>query len=297
MTVRKPAHQRPPLRTHAPLNHHQIARAGMDLARERRQRSRPHAPRRTERQTRRGRTLGRRTPARKRQAAGGKPPDAPAIQQLKMGPAPDCALFSHSRGLYGRLASDPRQNECRAGRRNRHESCSSPCAHPGRSARPPDRCRNVPSAAPPACPALQAPRGGCGGRRRSSGRPESHATASNTWSSSAPAGKNRRVVERRRAVALARQYREVERLSIRQIADRLGRSPATVKAYFYDPSNANKRPTDSPRADAGLDTTRRRTAGSPGAHLPAAAPEERSFPTDLFCTWAGCPAPPVGLRF
>jgi DNA-binding NarL/FixJ family response regulator len=45
-----------------------------------------------------------------------------------------------------------------------------------------------------------------------------------------------RVVERRRAVALARHYREVEGLSIRQIADRLGRSPATVKAYFYDPS-------------------------------------------------------------
>ena len=43
------------------------------------------------------------------------------------------------------------------------------------------------------------------------------------------------MVERRRAVALARHYREFERLSIRQIADRLGRSPATIKAYFYDP--------------------------------------------------------------
>jgi DNA-binding NarL/FixJ family response regulator len=41
-----------------------------------------------------------------------------------------------------------------------------------------------------------------------------------------------RVVERRRAVALARHYREFEGLSIRQIAGRLGRSPATVKAYF-----------------------------------------------------------------
>ena len=48
-----------------------------------------------------------------------------------------------------------------------------------------------------------------------------------------------RVLERRRAVALARHYRELEGLSIRQIADRLGRSPATVKAYFYDPSHAN----------------------------------------------------------
>src|SRR5450755_1611035 len=45
-----------------------------------------------------------------------------------------------------------------------------------------------------------------------------------------------RVAERRRAVALARHYREYEGLSIRQIADRLGRSPATIKAYFYDPT-------------------------------------------------------------
>jgi predicted transcriptional regulator len=44
------------------------------------------------------------------------------------------------------------------------------------------------------------------------------------------------VAERRRAVALARHLREEERLTIGQIADRLGRSPATVKAYFYDPS-------------------------------------------------------------
>jgi hypothetical protein len=43
-----------------------------------------------------------------------------------------------------------------------------------------------------------------------------------------------RVAERRRAVALARHYPEFEGLSIRQIADRLARSPATVKAYFYD---------------------------------------------------------------
>jgi DNA-binding NarL/FixJ family response regulator len=44
-----------------------------------------------------------------------------------------------------------------------------------------------------------------------------------------------RVLERRRAVALARHYRAYEGLSIRQIADRLGRSPATVKAYFLRP--------------------------------------------------------------
>jgi AraC-like DNA-binding protein len=45
-----------------------------------------------------------------------------------------------------------------------------------------------------------------------------------------------RVVERRRAVALARHYRRQESLTIAQIADRLGRSPATVKAYFYSPT-------------------------------------------------------------
>ena len=44
------------------------------------------------------------------------------------------------------------------------------------------------------------------------------------------------MVVRRRAVALARHFREAERLSIAQIADRLGRSRSTVKAYFYDPT-------------------------------------------------------------
>jgi AraC-like DNA-binding protein len=50
-----------------------------------------------------------------------------------------------------------------------------------------------------------------------------------------------RVTERRRAVALARHYREFEGLSIAQIAQRLGRSPATVKAYFYDPTGEKAR--------------------------------------------------------
>ena len=44
-----------------------------------------------------------------------------------------------------------------------------------------------------------------------------------------------RVVKRRRAVALARHFREFEGLSIAQIAERVDRSPATIKAYFYDP--------------------------------------------------------------
>jgi AraC-like DNA-binding protein len=50
-----------------------------------------------------------------------------------------------------------------------------------------------------------------------------------------------RVLERRRAVALAHHFREAEGLSIAQIANRLGRSPATVKTYFYDPTGEKAR--------------------------------------------------------
>src|SRR6059058_4098344 len=50
-----------------------------------------------------------------------------------------------------------------------------------------------------------------------------------------------RVLDRRRAVVLARHFREAEGLSIAQIADRLGRSPATIKAYFYDPTGEKAR--------------------------------------------------------
>ena len=75
-----------------------------------------------------------------------------------------------------------------------------------------------------------------------------------------------RVLERRRAVALARHYREFEGLSIRQIAGRLGRSPATVKAYFYDPSDANKRPTESPQSGRLLVMHGRRSASGYSAH-------------------------------
>jgi hypothetical protein len=45
-----------------------------------------------------------------------------------------------------------------------------------------------------------------------------------------------RAAERRRAVALARHLRASEGLSNAAIADRLGRSPATVKGYFHDPT-------------------------------------------------------------
>ena len=50
-----------------------------------------------------------------------------------------------------------------------------------------------------------------------------------------------RVSERRRAVQLARHYRDQEGLSIAEIARRLGRAEATVKAYLYDPTGAKAR--------------------------------------------------------
>ena len=50
-----------------------------------------------------------------------------------------------------------------------------------------------------------------------------------------------RVVERRRAAALARHYREQDGLSIAETARRLGRAEATVKVYLYDPTGENAR--------------------------------------------------------
>ena len=73
-----------------------------------------------------------------------------------------------------------------------------------------------------------------------------------------------RVLERRRAAALARHYRDEEGLSIAEIARRLGRADATIKAYLYDPSDANKRPTENRRptqevASSGVTVRRRGT--------------------------------------
>ncbi|MBV9336215.1 MAG: response regulator transcription factor [Solirubrobacterales bacterium] len=63
------------------------------------------------------------------------------------------------------------------------------------------------------------------------------------------------MAERRRAVALARHFREAEGLSIAQIAESLGRSPATIKAYFYDPDRREglirRQEADDREADAG----------------------------------------------
>jgi hypothetical protein len=54
-------------------------------------------------------------------------------------------------------------------------------------------------------------------------------------------GELARVSERRRAVALARHYRDVEGLSGKEIARRLGRSHATIRSYFFDPDASKAR--------------------------------------------------------
>ena len=62
-----------------------------------------------------------------------------------------------------------------------------------------------------------------------------------------------RGAERKRAVRLARHYREAEGLPIAHIAQRLDRDPATIKGYFYDPhwregpSGQGPLPRDMPR--------------------------------------------------
>ena len=76
------------------------------------------------------------------------------------------------------------------------------------------------------------------------------------------------------AVAVARPFREYEGLSTAQIADPIGRSPATVKAYFYDPSDANK----------GLSRERvaKARGRESGVTCPPAQHEQRSFPGGPF---------------
>jgi len=99
-----------------------------------------------------------------------------------------------------------------------------------------------------------------------------------------------RVAERRRGVALARHYREFEGLSIKQIADRPGRSPATIKAYFYDPTDANKALSQERVAKAG--------GREFSSHLPAAAARGEIQPRrTLLCARLGCPAHLLGLGF
>jgi len=60
-----------------------------------------------------------------------------------------------------------------------------------------------------------------------------------------------RVAERRRAVALARHFRDAEGLSIAKIADRLGRSPATVKrTSMTRPARRRERSRPATKASA-----------------------------------------------
>jgi len=49
------------------------------------------------------------------------------------------------------------------------------------------------------------------------------------------------VTERDRAVLIARHLRNTERLTIPEIATRLGRSPSTVAGYFSDPNGERAR--------------------------------------------------------
>ena len=50
-----------------------------------------------------------------------------------------------------------------------------------------------------------------------------------------------RAQERARAVALTHHYRDHQRLTIAEIAERLGRSPATVRGYLYDADGSKGR--------------------------------------------------------
>ncbi len=54
-------------------------------------------------------------------------------------------------------------------------------------------------------------------------------------------GELRRCRERRRAVKLARHYRDSERLALAEIAVLLGRSRATIREYLYDPDGSKAR--------------------------------------------------------
>jgi len=87
-------------------------------------------------------------------------------------------------------------------------------------------------------PGLPVPASGVAGGAESGdvgGRDDLDVRSTEDMASDRPSPAYDRVNERRRAIALARHFREAEGFSIAQIAARLGRSPATVKAYFYDP--------------------------------------------------------------
>ena len=97
-----------------------------------------------------------------------------------------------------------------------------------------------------------------------------------------------RVAERRRAVALARHCREAEGMPIAQIAERLGRAPATIKGYFYDPTAEKARAVTArhvgvcrgcgPATRGRYKTTARRSAASDRMRGQPIARPQRSAP-------------------
>ena len=107
-----------------------------------------------------------------------------------------------------------------------------------------------------------------------------------------------RVQERRRAVALARHYRDEEGLSIADIARRLGREEATVKVHLYDPSYPNKGRYTSlgatravygaPRAESRPGPQQDRThAAMAWRRQPDAHPARRSSARQRWSGWGG----------
>jgi predicted transcriptional regulator len=100
-----------------------------------------------------------------------------------------------------------------------------------------------------------------------------------------------RVSERRRAAQLARHYRDQENLTIAEIARRLGRAEATVKAYLYDPSDANKGLSREPEATAGEGRELRSRVPTPARR------GEILLWRTFLCARLGGPARPVGQGF
>jgi hypothetical protein len=98
-----------------------------------------------------------------------------------------------------------------------------------------------------------------------------------------------RVSERRRAARVARHYRDRDDLTITEIARRLGRAEATVKAYLHDQSDAKNGPAGNGRPS--------QEVASSGVTARRGITRRRVSTTDVVLRSAGCPAPRVGLGF